>query len=137
MTNPLPTRGWTPERRARQAALIARWQPWRRSTGPRTDAGKARSAANALKHGFRSRAYMHRIREVRRVLRLSARNLALARAFLRASHDFPAPAALATPRQWHTMVTRPSPGLQYRTPSGRSIVGPDIPVRMKQGGGRC
>ena len=28
--------------------------PWRRSTGPRTAAGKARSSLNALKHGERS-----------------------------------------------------------------------------------
>ncbi len=26
--------GWTSERRARQAALIQRWKPWERSTGP-------------------------------------------------------------------------------------------------------
>ena len=44
-------KGWTPERRARQAALIRLWQPWRRFPGPRTEAGKARSAMNPLKHG--------------------------------------------------------------------------------------
>jgi hypothetical protein len=27
--------GWTPERRMRQAALIANWKPWSHSTGPR------------------------------------------------------------------------------------------------------
>lgn len=35
--------GWTPERRARQAEAIRRWQPWARSTGPRTAEGKARA----------------------------------------------------------------------------------------------
>ncbi len=40
------TNGWTPERRARQAALIRAWKPWERSTGPRTTDGKARSSAN-------------------------------------------------------------------------------------------
>jgi hypothetical protein len=43
--------GWTPERRARQAALIRTWQPWRASTGPRTDEGKARTARNGFKGG--------------------------------------------------------------------------------------
>ena len=43
--------GWTPERRARQAALIRTWKPWERSTGPRTDEGKARTARNGDKGG--------------------------------------------------------------------------------------
>lgn len=46
--------GWTPERRARAAELIRTWRPWEKSTGPRTDAGKAASRTNALKHGARS-----------------------------------------------------------------------------------
>lgn len=41
--------GWTPERRAKQAEAIKRWQPWRQSTGPRTEEGKARSSRNADK----------------------------------------------------------------------------------------
>lgn len=41
--------GWTPERRARQAALIRIWKPWELSTGARTAAGKARSSRNADK----------------------------------------------------------------------------------------
>ena len=40
---------WTPELRARQAESIRAWQPWTRSTGPRTPEGKAVSAANARK----------------------------------------------------------------------------------------
>ena len=44
---------WTPERRARQAEEIRRWQPWTRSTGPRTEAGKERSSLNAYKGGTR------------------------------------------------------------------------------------
>jgi hypothetical protein len=47
--------GWSPERRARQSARIRALEPWRRSTGPRTEAGKSQSAMNALKHGGRSR----------------------------------------------------------------------------------
>ncbi len=43
--------GWTPERRARQAALIRTWRPWEKSTGPRSDEGKARTARNGFKGG--------------------------------------------------------------------------------------
>ena len=39
---------WTPERRARQAALIRTWCP-QQSTGPKSPAGKAVSAKNAFK----------------------------------------------------------------------------------------
>jgi len=45
--------GWTPERRARQAEAIRRWQPWTHSTGPRTEAGKERASLNAYKGGTR------------------------------------------------------------------------------------
>jgi hypothetical protein len=38
--------GWTPERRALQAAMIHTWKCWEQSTGPRTAAGKAKSAQN-------------------------------------------------------------------------------------------
>ena len=45
--------GWTPERRARQAALIRTWRPWEHSTGPRTPEGKAQAAENARAfHGW-------------------------------------------------------------------------------------
>ena len=43
--------GWTPERRARQAELIRTWRPWDQSTGPRTQAGKARTARNGDRGG--------------------------------------------------------------------------------------
>ena len=75
--------GWTPERRARQAALIRGWQPWRRSTGPKTEADKARCAMNALKYGYRSRARIEELRKVRYILRLSARNIELVRLYIR------------------------------------------------------
>lgn len=38
---------WTPERRARQAEIIKQTKPWEKSTGPRTDEGKAISSRNA------------------------------------------------------------------------------------------
>lgn len=40
---------WTPEARARQAALIRTWRPWMASTGPRTELGKATASRNADK----------------------------------------------------------------------------------------
>lgn len=46
-------KGWTPERRARQAQAIKSWQPWRHSTGPRTAEGKARVSRNAWRGGLR------------------------------------------------------------------------------------
>lgn len=48
------TNGWTPERRARQAALIRTWCPWEKSTGPRTAEGKARTSRNGFKGGHRT-----------------------------------------------------------------------------------
>ena len=44
-------KGWTPERRARQAELICTWRPWERSTGPTTADGKAIASGNAYKGG--------------------------------------------------------------------------------------
>ena len=44
--------GWTPERRARQGALIQGCRPWKKSTGPRTSAGKATAAQSLrVRHG--------------------------------------------------------------------------------------
>ena len=43
--------GWTPERRRRQAEVIRRWKPWERSSGPKTEGGKARVARNAYRGG--------------------------------------------------------------------------------------
>ena len=42
---------WTPERRARQAAQIRTWKPWRQATGPRTPDGKATASRNSYKGG--------------------------------------------------------------------------------------
>jgi hypothetical protein len=77
-------KGWTAERRALQVAVVRRCQPWRRATGPRTATGKAVSARNAIKHGFRSRAHVENLRRVRRALALAAFNIACVRAWLRA-----------------------------------------------------
>ncbi|MEI7707808.1 MAG: hypothetical protein WCI90_06020 [Chlorobium sp.] len=40
---------WSAERRARQSEMIQQWKPWTKSTGPRTEAGKAKVARNADK----------------------------------------------------------------------------------------
>ena len=60
--------GWTPERRAHQATAIRRWRPWEYSTGPRTAAGKARSARNAYTGGHwrRERDFFKACRQVLR-----------------------------------------------------------------------
>lgn len=46
------TKGWPPARRRQQAERIKAHQPWKHSTGPKTEEGRAVSARNALKHGF-------------------------------------------------------------------------------------
>jgi hypothetical protein len=56
---------WTPERRAAQASRIRQQKPWERATGPRTQAGKETSKANALKHGWHTAAAA----ELRQLLR--------------------------------------------------------------------
>lgn len=45
-------KGWTAERRAQQAERIRSSRPWEKSTGPRTEGGKARAACNSLTHGL-------------------------------------------------------------------------------------
>jgi hypothetical protein len=42
---------WTPKRRVRQTELIRQWRPWAKSTGPRTNEGKAKASRNAYKGG--------------------------------------------------------------------------------------
>lgn len=59
--------GWTPERKAKHAEAIKRWKPWEKSTGPKTEAGKAVSSRNGWKGGEREV-----MREISRLLRDSA-----------------------------------------------------------------
>ena len=61
--------GWTPERKAKQAELIQNWQPWERSTGAKTEAGKAISAMNAYKHGLRSAEWLEDEKRVNELFR--------------------------------------------------------------------
>ena len=44
--------GWTPERRAQQAARIREQKPWLQSTGPKSATGKATVSRNAFKGGY-------------------------------------------------------------------------------------
>ena len=60
----------SPAGRAKLKASIGRSQPWRRSTGPRTEAGKASSSRNALRHGERSGETLERLRTIRATLRI-------------------------------------------------------------------
>jgi len=56
--------GWTEERRKRQSELIKSWQPWAKSTGPKTDEGKTKSSLNALKHGLRAKPFNKALKEL-------------------------------------------------------------------------
>src|SRR5689334_11539466 len=75
-------KGWTPERRARQAELTRLLRPWLRATGPKTKAGKARVALNALRHGCRGRVWRDRARRIRRAIRFCAETVLLARVLM-------------------------------------------------------
>jgi hypothetical protein len=61
--------GWSPERRARQAAAIHRWRPWASSTGPTSAAGKAITSKNALKASPIRRELLEIQAEIKQVLR--------------------------------------------------------------------
>jgi len=139
--------GWSPERRARQAALIRRWAPWRRSTGPKTAAGRTRCSMNALKHGYRSQARIRELRRVRYVLRLAARNIEMVRLHIRMrdarpriKYKFPPPHAVRVPASLALLRARfdhlSSPACGSRAPlRQRSCRGPERPP-IGRGGGR-
>jgi hypothetical protein len=47
----MAARTWTPEQRKRQAEEIRHWSPWKQSTGPKSEPGKALVARNGWKGG--------------------------------------------------------------------------------------
>ena len=51
-------RRWTEKEKKRQACVLRRHKPWKKSTGPRTAQGKEKSKYNATKHGSRSAAFI-------------------------------------------------------------------------------
>ncbi|MBU6374354.1 MAG: hypothetical protein KJS97_16655 [Alphaproteobacteria bacterium] len=63
-------KAWTPEQREAQRQAIQRWRPWEKTTGPKTEDGKRRSAMRAYKGGQRAKA-----REIARALREHRREL--------------------------------------------------------------
>ena len=54
----------TPEHRKLRAELIQRWKPWEKSTGPKSDDGKATVSQNAFKGAWREQ-----LRELSRALK--------------------------------------------------------------------
>jgi hypothetical protein len=62
-------KGWTEERRKKQAEMIRQWKPWEKSTGPRTAGGKEESRMNAFKHGDYSQAGKETLKEAKAALR--------------------------------------------------------------------
>ena len=68
---------WTDEQRQRQRELILRTQPWRKSTGPITAAGKAVSSQNATVHGFCSQRLRGELRDAMRVMKQVKREIKL------------------------------------------------------------
>jgi len=61
--------GWTEERKQKQREAIKRWKPWKQSSGPKSDAGKATTAQNALKHGLRTADWLEEKKRINALLR--------------------------------------------------------------------
>ena len=59
---------WSPEAREKQAALIRNWQPWKQSTGAKTEQGKVTSSLNACK-GYKRAIYRNERRIISHGLR--------------------------------------------------------------------
>ena len=51
----MAARIWTPEQRQKQREAIQQWQPWKKSTGPKSVEGKEGVGSNAYKGGHRSK----------------------------------------------------------------------------------
>ena len=63
---------WTQKRRLSQSKLIFNWKPWEKSTGAKSEEGKAKSKMNAYKHGRRAaeiRTAQKMLAEYRRIFR--------------------------------------------------------------------
>jgi hypothetical protein len=117
---PKRPKGWSLERRARQAALIRNWRPWKHSTGPKTAAGKARCCDNALKHGLADRAQRDRRRAVRHECKMARQVLLLAAHNLRTYKALPVcgPIELKLRQQEKAF----QPALGFPAPAPRSLL---------------
>ncbi len=62
--------GWSDERRKQQSENIHTWAPWTRSTGPRTEEGKAIVAQNGFTGG-----HWLIVRKATQALRLSKESI--------------------------------------------------------------
>lgn len=71
----MAARNWTSEQRLRQREAIQRWQPWAKSTGPRSAEGKQSVARNAMRHGGRSAEMTAYLRQIREFLKQSEQRL--------------------------------------------------------------
>lgn len=62
---------WTDEARRRQAELICAWEPWTKSSGPRSDEGKRKTSRNAYRGGIRAeqRAIAKELRQLARQMK--------------------------------------------------------------------
>tara|TARA_B100002003_G_scaffold38246_1_gene33828 strand:+ start:46 stop:267 length:222 start_codon:yes stop_codon:yes gene_type:complete len=60
------TKGWSEERRQKQAENIHKTRPWEQASGPKSTEGKNISAQNAFKHGLCSET----VRELKALLKL-------------------------------------------------------------------
>ena len=62
-------RKWTELQKAKQRALIQNWQPWKLSTGAKTEQGKIKVSQNALKSGNFTAAALQSHKELRALFR--------------------------------------------------------------------
>ena len=62
-------RKWTSQQKQKQRELIATWQPWKRSTGAQSEAGKQKVSLNALKHGDYTAAAIEERKALNNLLR--------------------------------------------------------------------
>lgn len=47
---------------------MRRWKPWKKSTGPKSAAGKARASRNSLKHGLTTNAALAEQKAIRQLI---------------------------------------------------------------------
>jgi hypothetical protein len=59
---------WTPEAREKQRQRIKQWQPWEKSTGPKTEQGKEISSQNARRTALSDEELVAGLRKMRHEL---------------------------------------------------------------------